>query len=441
MFVMVVGVAVASPVTRREEETRCGGEFMAKYNLTIETFWSRDVFTKQYPLFRPHAQWSKLVGRSHDDLYTMWRVGDLAKPAVKLYAEKGESSLLDQEVQGTHGVLDSFAAGPISESGVGKASSKFLVDENHSKLSTIMRIVPSPDWFVGIDSLELCEGGQWLERRTLDVDPHDAGTDRGFTFTAPNWPETPHKPVSLITSQMPNHPANSFYYPELDSLPRLARVYITRVDMESTTEHQPEAGIQEEEEMWDVSSSSSSSEEVEVADALPAQKVHHRQPLVAVVRQTPMFRTRTSSVASHEATKVSPTTTTTDVPSTTTTTATTTEEPTTVRRSLFSDMAARKERRRNRKNNRNNRKDRRNRKQKGLSGPRIHCEVGEWSAWGPCSKTCGYGNKLRIRVATVEPKNAGLPCPPLREEQICGSMRSCNWNHFGGFSWGTGDTN
>ena len=65
MFVMVVGVAVASPVTRREEETRCGGEFMAKYNLTIETFWSRDVFTKQYPLFRPHAQWSKLVGKAH----------------------------------------------------------------------------------------------------------------------------------------------------------------------------------------------------------------------------------------------------------------------------------------------------------------------------------------------------------------------------------------
>ena len=42
------------------EERGCEG--LVPFRLTLETFWSREEFPKQYPLYRPAAQWSKLVG-------------------------------------------------------------------------------------------------------------------------------------------------------------------------------------------------------------------------------------------------------------------------------------------------------------------------------------------------------------------------------------------
>ena len=90
------------------------------------------------------------------------------------------------------------------------------------------RLIPSPDWFVGLDSLDLCRGGDWLDQLSVDLDPHDAGTDRGLTFTSPNWVQDPAKPISRINSSYPSHQACSFYYPNITKLPTIARVFISK---------------------------------------------------------------------------------------------------------------------------------------------------------------------------------------------------------------------
>lgn len=90
-----------------------------------------------------------------------------------------------------------------------------------SQVSTMSRLVPSPDWFVGVDSLDLCLKGRWRDRVTVDADPLDAGTDQGLTFTAPRWASQPAANISRISSRWPTHPAASFYYPELERLPRI----------------------------------------------------------------------------------------------------------------------------------------------------------------------------------------------------------------------------
>lgn len=91
-------------------------------------------------------------------------------------------------------------------------------------MSIITRITPSPDWFVGVDSLDLCIGNKWLDTVSLDLEPTDGGTDNGYTFTSPKWATDPRSRISLIRSRFPDHPANSFFYPELDNLPRIAYV-------------------------------------------------------------------------------------------------------------------------------------------------------------------------------------------------------------------------
>lgn len=44
-------------------------------------------------------------------------------------------------------------------------------------------ISPSPDWFVGVSALELCQPDcTWLESKIVDLYPWDAGTDKGTTY-------------------------------------------------------------------------------------------------------------------------------------------------------------------------------------------------------------------------------------------------------------------
>ena len=98
------------------------------------------------------------------------------------------------------------------------------------QLSFAVRIMPSPDWFVGVSSLNLCRNGAWITDLSLDLYPFDAGTDQGFMFTSPDYPEPQRKPITEITSRTPNHPANSFFYPRLGQLPRIAHFTLTKLE-------------------------------------------------------------------------------------------------------------------------------------------------------------------------------------------------------------------
>ncbi|CAN8024077.1 unnamed protein product, partial [Ixodes persulcatus] len=194
---------------------------LAVYQATLVTAWTPGRFPKQYPHWRPPAQWSQLVGLSHNSSVRLWQLGHMATEGVRQFAESGRvGRLTGRMVQGNRGVLDFFHA-PAVPKGSGTSEVTFFVDPHHRRVSTMSRLVPSPDWFVGVDSLDLCLKGRWRDRVTVDADPLDAGTDQGLTFTAPRWASQPAANISRISSRRPTHPAGSFYYPELERLPRI----------------------------------------------------------------------------------------------------------------------------------------------------------------------------------------------------------------------------
>lgn len=69
-----------------------------------------------------------------------------------------------------------------------------------------------------------------MESVTVEMDPLDAGTDNGFTFTAPNWPTEPQGVIYRITSRYPAHPAGSFFYPQSKRLPPIATFQFIKVN-------------------------------------------------------------------------------------------------------------------------------------------------------------------------------------------------------------------
>ncbi|XP_027864522.1 spondin-2a [Xiphophorus couchianus] len=210
--------------------TGCTAKGPASYILVFTGHWSPQAFPKQYPLFRPPAQWSKLIAASHNHHFRFWEEGSSASPGVQSFAEVGVTVELmkaakEARKKRTIGVMYRTAGIP---NGIGHSSTEMLMVPRNPLLSLMVKMIPSPDWFVGVDSLNLCEGNRWKQEVTVDLQPYDAGTDSGFTFSSPNFPTSPPENITKITSQMPNHPANSFYYPRLKELPPIASIKITR---------------------------------------------------------------------------------------------------------------------------------------------------------------------------------------------------------------------
>ncbi|XP_072369028.1 spondin-2-like [Scyliorhinus torazame] len=210
----------------------CSAHSAASYSLVFKGKWSPSAFPKQYPLYRPPAQWSPLIAVTHDDKYQLWQLDSLASPGTQEYTERGTHATLMQETENMKNKMHSIAGffkAPAIPNGIGQRSIKLTVYPTHPLLSFMVRIVPSPDWFVGGNSIILCEGNQWKEELTLDLYPYDAGTDSGFTFSSPNFATVPQDKITKITAAFPNHGANSFYYPRLRHLPPMARVTLRQL--------------------------------------------------------------------------------------------------------------------------------------------------------------------------------------------------------------------
>ena len=68
-------------------------------------------------------------------------------------------------------------------------------------------IAPSPDWFVGVDSLNLYENGSFVDEKVVTLFAYDAGTDSGTNYTSPDDPTDPPEPIFKIEGY-------PFYYEE-----------------------------------------------------------------------------------------------------------------------------------------------------------------------------------------------------------------------------------
>lgn len=394
----------------------CQPDKLTVYKVVLHTFWSRDRFPKHYPDWRPPAQWSKLVGRSHDKSFVLFRLGTLSSRGVKEFAETGRTDVLEAQSQGEGGVYDEFLASPIA-TGAGRTEAEFFVDGNHSRVSLMTRITPSPDWFIGIDSFDLCVNGNWLDSITIEVDPVDAGTDNGFTFTAPNWPTEPQGTVYRVTSRYPSHPAGSFYYPMMKRLPPIGTFQFIKV---------------KEYELSEVFHHSEDDRQYEVLTM-----EHITRNTIDVLNNNDI---ETEIEEERREQEVGATASTSTPSSTTTTTATTTLAvpsstpasnntlvviPRGDKGAIFNSIVE------------TYRKDHHRKKYRGK--PRKHtrkmrpprdCRVSDWSPWGACSRSCGIGEMQRRREVLKHARRGGKVCPPLLETKWCGSARECSRGYF-----------
>jgi len=179
---------------------KCTGE--QKYKVTFKTMWKQETHPNGFPAAKAH--FSTLVVATHTYNYQMWgKEMMMASPGVQEVAETGATSTLYDEIKKY--MKPNFVYKPYKGEGDPKAvdevSMYIMVKDMYSMVSLISMIAPSPDWFVGVDSYDLCgNDGKWKNTgMEMNLLPWDAGTDSGTKFTSDDMETKPRDFIRRIT--------------------------------------------------------------------------------------------------------------------------------------------------------------------------------------------------------------------------------------------------
>lgn len=156
----------------------------ARYRVTFDGTWSPQ--THPNGAFPGGGHFSGLIGATHNEFVDFWSVGQRATAGIEEVAELGSKNQLTDEVNAA--INASNADQVLSGGGITLApdsvSLEFDVNANVSLVTLVSMVAPSPDWFVGVDSLPLINNDGWIGSQTISLVVYDSGTDDGTGFTS-----------------------------------------------------------------------------------------------------------------------------------------------------------------------------------------------------------------------------------------------------------------
>ena len=167
----------------------------AAYKITVTGQWQMPQFGVP-----PNVHFTYFAGMIHNSTAYLWRPGSNASPGIRNVAEYGG---LTQIIQETDSII--YQKNSISHiafpppSATGTVSSNVYCNSNYSYVSFASMIAPSPDWFIGVSSLNLYNNNQWLKDTLINLFVYDAGTKDGDVFSMTGPATTPQEPIMLQT--------------------------------------------------------------------------------------------------------------------------------------------------------------------------------------------------------------------------------------------------
>lgn len=191
-------VAALEGSARAAQAVQCQApEETAAYRVTFTATWSAATHPEGFPT---DAHFSDLIGATHSADWTMWAEGGVASEGIEQMAERGKSRPLDREVEAAirAGRAGTWLPGDNIRRSPGSVSLDFKVNRAFPLVSLVSMLAPSPDWFIGVAGLDLCENHRWATERTVVLYAYDAGTDSGRTYEAPDQDTQPREPIRRI---------------------------------------------------------------------------------------------------------------------------------------------------------------------------------------------------------------------------------------------------
>jgi hypothetical protein len=170
----------------------------ARYSVTFEATWDASTHPRDFP---PNPHFSGLIGGTHGASVSFWQPGGLASEGIRLMAERGRQSPLDLEVDAAAraGTAQHLLRGGDVPSSPGSVALEFDVSTGFPLVTLVTMVAPSPDWFVGVSGLSLLEGGAWVQEKSVELFPWDAGTDSGATYRSADRATAPPVGIHRLT--------------------------------------------------------------------------------------------------------------------------------------------------------------------------------------------------------------------------------------------------
>jgi len=176
----------------------------ATYELVWDAFWSADTHPGAYP---GNGHFAPFFGTAHDAETTIWEPGGLASPGIEVMAEKGLKSPLDEEIQvlvdAGHALEFVKLQGTSANEMPVVKTYEIVLTSDFPHLTLTSMLAPSPDWFIGLNGLDMAPGGEWIESIELAMYPWDAGTDSGTNFGSADEDTDPQEPISTLVGEFP----------------------------------------------------------------------------------------------------------------------------------------------------------------------------------------------------------------------------------------------
>ncbi len=170
------------------------------YKATFVSQWSAISHPNAFP---SNASFGDLVGAVHSSDVTFWQEGQYASVGVQVLAESGypySSFYTEIAAAITAKTALQFTSPQALTFNQTGTSFTFAPTNAFPIITLLSKISPSPDWFMGVNSLNLCESGKWVETKTVDLQPFDAGTDSGTDFSSSNQVTSPQGLITEITT-------------------------------------------------------------------------------------------------------------------------------------------------------------------------------------------------------------------------------------------------
>ena len=144
------------------------------YRVTINNMWTTATHG-QLP-FEAHFSW--FGGATHKAQADFWSEGELASAGMVRVAERGSTVTLREEIEAERisGNADIdinenhwFCPAEITADNCGPNTFEMSVDSEFPLVTLVSMLGPSPDWFVGVDSLPLYQNGQFINRQSTCI--------------------------------------------------------------------------------------------------------------------------------------------------------------------------------------------------------------------------------------------------------------------------------
>ena len=167
-----------------------GGGLVAQatYRVTFTPNFTAQTHPTDYP---SDAGFSKMFLMAHSNSTTLFSLGGIASPGLREMATTGETATLVQEHTPSEDNVNPttiIIGNDISATGTYETTINLTPNTTYISLASMIQ--PSPDWFVGVDALDMVNADNSLvDFIEISLFPIDAGADAGTTYTSPDDPE------------------------------------------------------------------------------------------------------------------------------------------------------------------------------------------------------------------------------------------------------------